>query len=157
MLIRRCRRFPWNDVWTDPSMQASAVPPEQLGYCLTFSPAPFIQWEPPWPKVRSRFTRARTGGSRRPQRSWRRRTPTTVRCGTRPRPTTRLSGPVRPVSCLCGTRISTPCSSGSCRSRNGLSAASSTSPTTAWTATSRLAKATRSRSTGRVSPATRSR
>ena len=48
-------------------------------------------------------------------------------------------------------------STGTSRSRSGSAAASSTSPTTASTGTSRRASATRSRTTGSASPATRGR
>ena len=62
-----------------------------------------------------------------------------------------LSGPSKPTGCR-GQRRSPRCWTGrSRRSPSGSSAASSTSPTTAWTATSRPATATGWRSTGRAS------
>ena len=67
----------------------------------------------------------------------------------------RGSGPRRRSSCSTGrSRLGRRSSSGTCRSRSGSSAASSTSRTTASTATSTPATATRSRSSGRASPAT---
>ena len=75
-------------------------------------------------------------------------------CTTRRPRTTRASGPARPASCSTGTPSGTPSASGTCRTPSGSSAASSTSPTTASTATSRRARATRWPSTSRASRAT---